>query len=523
MTANSSATHLDGWRPPGRPGRCVAEAIGTLTGPAGIEAFPSASTLPRTVSWRSPVLVSLGGALLVTVSLGPMAHDLGNLAWIVWLGTAAIGAVQCALLAELTSRFPNRSGGTAQFAYRAVRNGSPSLGALSSWSYWFGWTPGIAVNLILAATYLRNVLWPSVNPLILAAVIGVALYALNWFGLRLNLRITALLGLVCIVPLGVVMIGPVLKPSVFHASRILPIVLHDSNSHAGPLHLGLLIMKWAFVAAWAAYAAEMASTLCAEVRNCSCDMPRAMAWSAGLCLAAFGILPLTLVAIVGIPRMEQDPLTTFLPAAEILFGSYGKTALAITLALALILAAQAFILSSSRTIYQITLDGHLPRFFARVNRHGVPVGSIGWDAAVLGLMLLVFGTHVVDVVAAANVGYLIVFILMPVSYIVLRARGDGNADGLRLPRSFIAVAIALAVLNTLLLVVGGVQWGASTMLIGLGVSLLIIPISWLTRATAAVSSTTQFMPAVRRLVRRSSAIGNHPPRFAVPDWADTPP
>ena len=48
-------------------------------------------------------------------------------------GTAVIGGLQCALVAELTARFPERAGGTPQFAYRAVRGGSPTLGALSAW------------------------------------------------------------------------------------------------------------------------------------------------------------------------------------------------------------------------------------------------------------------------------------------------------------------------------------------------------------------------------------------------------
>jgi len=97
---------------------------------------------------------------MVIVSLGPMAAELGNISLWVWVLTVGVGGVQCALIAELASRFPERAGGSAQFAYRAVEGGSQSLGALSSWGYWFAWTPGIAVNLILAGTYLRDVLWP---------------------------------------------------------------------------------------------------------------------------------------------------------------------------------------------------------------------------------------------------------------------------------------------------------------------------------------------------------------------------
>lgn len=452
--------------------------------PSGDQPFPSVSTLPRSVSWRSAVLVALGGAVLVTVSLGPMAAELGNASVLVWIAAATIGAVQCVLLAELASRFSNRAGGTAQFAYRALRRGSPSLGALSSWSYWFAWTPGIAVNLILAATYLREVLWPGAPTIPLAIGLGVVLYLVNSYGLKLSMRINAVLAVLTVIPLLAIMIGPLFKPSAFSAEHLLPLHLPDS-APSGGWDLVALIAKWFFVAAWVAYGAEMASTVCAEMRDCACRMPRALALASGACMVAFGVLPIVLLGLVGADGLAADPVTGFVPAAEVLFGSAGKTVIGLVLAAALVLGAQAFIFGSSRTIYQIALDGHLPRFLTRVNKRGVPTGSLAWDATVIALMLAVFGTGVIEVVAAANVGYLIVFILMPMAYLVLRHRNDGDPEGLRLPRPFAAVAIALAILNAAILVIGGSQWGVRVMAIGCGVSLLILPLSYFTRRSAA--------------------------------------
>ncbi|MEV4442950.1 APC family permease, partial [Streptomyces sp. NPDC049577] len=452
--------------------------------PTGPRLFPSSSSLPRIVSWRSAVLVALGGAVLVTVSLGPMATELGNVSVLVWIVAAAVGAAQCLLLAELASRFSSRAGGTAQFAHRALRRGSPSLGALSSWSYWFAWTPGIAVNLILAATYLREVLFPHVPVIPLAIAIGVVLYIVNSYGLRLSMRLNALLAVVTVIPLLAIAAGPLIKPSAFHVGHLLPLRLPDT-APGGGWALTALIAKWFFVAAWVAYGAEMASTVCAEMRDCAGRMPRAMALAAGACLAAFGLLPIVLLGLIGTEGLGDDPVTGFVPAAEVLFGSAGKTVIGLVLAAALVLGAQAFIFTSSRTVYQISRDGHLPSLFARVNKRGVPVGSMVWDATVIALMLAVFGTRVVEVVAAANVGYLIVFILMPMAYLVLRRTPGGDPGGLRLPRPAAGLALALAVLNAAALVVGGAQWGVRVMTIGLGVSLLIVPVSYLTRRTAA--------------------------------------
>jgi amino acid transporter len=100
---------------------------------------------------------------------------------------------------------------------------------------------------------------------------------------------------------------------------------------------------------------------------------------------------------------------------------------------------------------------------------------------VIGVMLLVFGTDVVNVVAAANVGYLIVFIVLPIAYLMLRRHPGGHPGGLRLGRPFVAVAVLLSLFNAVLLVFGGAQWGPQVMFVGLGVSLLIVPISMITR------------------------------------------
>ena len=55
--------------------------------------------LKRFASWRSAFIVSLGGSLLVAVSLGPMAADLGPASVVVWTFTAVIGVLQCLLIA----------------------------------------------------------------------------------------------------------------------------------------------------------------------------------------------------------------------------------------------------------------------------------------------------------------------------------------------------------------------------------------------------------------------------------------
>jgi hypothetical protein len=64
---------------------------------------------------------------------------------------------------------------------------------------------------------------------------------------------------------------------------------------------------------------------------------------------------------------------------------------------------------------------------------------------------------------------------------VLRKHPAGRPGSFRWGRPIAWLAVALSVANLVMLVVGGVQWGISVVLIGVCVSLLILPISYATR------------------------------------------
>lgn len=446
------------------------------------------------------VLVATGGSLMVLVSLGAMAAELGNVSIWVWVATAAIGGAQCLLIAELAGRFPERAGGTAQFAYRVRPDGSSTLGALSAWCYWFAWTPGIAVNLVLAATCLHNLYLPGISPVPLAMIIGGFLYAITALGLKLSTLINAVLAVVAVAVIAVIVCGPAVKPHSFHLAQVLPTAMPAGSRH-GFGHQLAAIAKWAFVATWSSYAAEIASTVCAEIKQPERVMKRVMSVSAIICFIAFAAVPIALFGVVGIDGIQDDPFAVVAHASTLLLGSSGTTVIQLGLTAVLILGAETFIIGSSRTIYQMAQDGYLPPAFAKINKRGAPVGSIAWDVVVIGVMLVVFGTNVVSVVAAANFGYLIVFVLLPIAYLVLRKHPAGRPGSFRWGRPAAALAVALSLANLVMLLFGGLQWGLSVVLIGVCVSLLILPISFATRrfyARRAVAAAAQ-QPSMAQL------------------------
>jgi amino acid transporter len=419
------------------------------------------------LSWGRIVVLSLGSALLVNVSLGPMASAIGAASIVVWALTAFVGFAQCLLLGELGSRYPDVVGGPAAYVHEAFKDRSQALGALCAWAYWTAWIPGVGVHVVLAAEYVRAAVWPGADVALLVVVLVVVLYALNYFGLSLLFWTSSAFAVCAITPL-LVILGVSLFGSFERALNVnswFPTGIWPS------LGLWLPLTKWMFVATWSSYGGEMATTLVGGLRDRRRNIPRVLAVAGLLTFLAFTVVPVALLANIGADALAADPYIVFLTAARGTFGAAGTTVISIMLIAALLSGAQLFIVSSSRALYEMSRNGLTVLAFGRVNAHGVPVGSVGWDALVTLGLLAIFRENIVNVVAAANVSYLVVFVLLPAAYLAIR-RSERPARGTRtLPRWMDIVAGAALVLNAILLVVGGLQWGATV--VGVGIALMI--------------------------------------------------
>jgi amino acid transporter len=415
---------------------------------------------PRfTLSWRSAFVLSLGGTLLVTVSLGAMASDIGVTSIIAWSLTALAGFLTCLLLAKLATRYPWKTGGASAYIYEGFKHVSPLIGALAAWSYWVAWIPGVAVNLTLAATYLKATFFPGANIFFLTLLLFVFLYLLNYFGLPASALFSSLAALCAILPLLLIVIVACIHPNRWHLEQLTPLI-HYSFSWQSLFSL----WKWMFVAAWSAYGAEMIATIVRELRYPQQDGAKAIHLAAIASLLAFTLLPIILLALVGVSGLTRDPEVVFLTVAHSLFGPFGSAIISMMLIAALVLGAQIFVISSSRALYQMSLDGLIHSGYSKTNRYGVPIGSIGWDALITLTLLLIFQGDIINVVAAANVGYLIVFILLPAAYLLLQKQGARKG---RSPHVLTVVAITLLIFNSMLLLLGGLQWGFMVTGIGL--------------------------------------------------------
>jgi amino acid transporter len=446
-----------------------------VSAPSASADSAKASVLHRLVTWKSAFIVSLGGSLLVAVSLGTIAGDLGPASVFVWSFVALMGVMICLMIAEMAGMFPHKAGGTATYTYEAFKDFAPIVGAISNWGYWLGWIPVVAVNLILAAGYLKSFI-PGLttnDELYLAIAMGAGLYVLNYFGLKPGVWTSVAMALFALAPMVVIVASPVFRPALFHAAYLFPFKPLGGSWHSAASWK--LIFKDMFLAVWSAYAFEAASTVIAEMKDPHKEAGKAMVAASAAGVFAFCIVPFVVLGICGATLLSSDPKIAFLPAAQAIFGHIGGVVVSIMLIAALLLGAQTAIIGSTRTIYEMSRDGLIIKQMGKLNKFNVPVGSMIWDGAVTIALLWKFGTNVPNIVAASNVGYMLVFMLVIPAFVILRYTKPDMERPFKLPSFFIPVAILLTVINWSLFFVGGAQWGASVMGPGVLIMMAFIP------------------------------------------------
>ena len=274
-------------------------------------------------------------------------------------------------------------------------------------------------------------------------------------------------------PMAVIILSPIIHAGLFKAANVFPIVPTGGSWHS---HASwMLIFKDMFVAAWAVYGIEAASTTIAELRDPHKDAPKAITAVSIAGFFSYVVMPFVLLAIVGVSVISQDASVAFLPAAQAIFGHVGGIVVSIMLITALLLGVQTTIIGSSRSVYQMTQDGQMIKQFGTINKFGVPVGSMYLDLATTIGLLIVFKSQIISLIAASNVGYLFLWLLLIPCYIILRRTQPDMVRSFKLPGMFIVVAALITAFNVFIFTVGGFQWGKAVWLPGTTILLLFVP------------------------------------------------
>jgi len=146
----------------------------------------------------------------------------------------------------------------------------------------------------------------------------------------------------------------------------------------------------------------------------------------------------------------------------------------IMLILALVLSLMTSMAGSSRTLYQASLDGWLPKYLAKVNNRGAPTNAMLTNLA-FNLVLLLLSDSVF-VIGAANVGYLIFNFLNLNSGWMHRCDRPNQERPWRAANWILAAGAVLSFVNLAFMGFGADVYGAGTLMTGLVFAALIVPV-----------------------------------------------
>src|SRR5205823_7728436 len=230
---------------------------------------------------------------------------------------------------------------------------------------------------------------------VVIAVVGILLVFIPaWLGIRIGAMFATVLGLLSMIPLSLLAILPLFKPSSRDFGNLSGFHQLDSSGFfTNSLGHGWLTIyiAFAFLLTWNVIAMEAAACYIGECRDPERDAKIAMNMEGLYGLFIYTMIPVSFIIVIGIDQINAyvtkvgglvDANQIFVTFANKLFGSSANLlddAIAWMLIIALCLSVLNSIMGCARALHQMSIDGQFPRIFSSVNRHGVPAFSMGFN------------------------------------------------------------------------------------------------------------------------------------------------
>jgi amino acid transporter len=499
---------------------------------------PVDGQLHRTLDWKGAFWVASGVPALVLFSIGGIAGTVGIPAYAVWAVSMLFGLVQSFTYAEIAGLFPNKSGGASVYGAAAWLKYGKFIAPLSVWCNWLAWTPVLSLGCSIAASYILNAVAPipaadsadvqqyiaahagstadqavaaltpairgwsllsfnlfgivdvSINPVFfIGAVLMLIVFAIQHRGILGTARVQLIVGLLVIVPMLIVGVVPLLTGKVMSAnfSPFVPLAeAYKPEPGAWNIPGWTLVLGGMFIAAWSTYAFETAVCYTREFKNPGTDTFKAIFSSGLLCLLLFILVPFTFQGVLGLAGMLDSTIVDGSGVARAMAAMVGggrliQGVLVMLMILALMLSIMTAMAGSSRTLYQGSVDGWLPRYLSHVNSHGAPTRAM-WTDLCFNLILLSFAssdaTAFYLILAISNCGYIIFNFLNLNAGWIHRVDSGHIRRPWKAPTIVIAAGTVLAFVNAAFMGAGAKVWNPIALWAGLIAAALIIPVFW---------------------------------------------
>lgn len=322
---------------------------------------------------------------------------------------------------------------------------------------------------------------------VVGAVLMLIMFAIQHRGIASTASAQRVLAIIVLVPLLLVGLYPIFTGAIQSANvtGIVPPTASYSGVD-GLWNLGgwTLFLGAMYIAAWSTYGFETAVCYTSELKNPQRDTFKAIFFSGLLCCVFFFIIPYTFQGVLGQAGMLAPGIVDGTGVAEALGNMAGGHRIVtqifvILMILGLFLAIMTAMAGSSRTLYQGSKDGWLPKYLSHVNDHGAPTGAM-WTDFCFNLFLLALASDAGGyfyVLAISNVGYIVFNFLNLNAGWIHRIDSGHIARPWKAPAVLIGINTVLAFVNALFLGAGAKVWGYSNALwAGVIFAALIIPV-----------------------------------------------
>lgn len=456
--------------------------------------------MKRSIGWQGGFWIASGVPALLLFSIGSIAAGVGAISPMIWAISVILALMQSFVFAEIAGLFPQKSGGTSVFGAMAWAPYSKFVAPLSVWCNWLAWSPVLTIGSGLAAGYVLTAMFPkdaAINTwsiqladlgflndgmqlrinatFLIAAVLLLLVFALQHGGILRAARVQSVIGIAVLFPLLVVGVVPLLTGDIAKQN----FTPFEPISGAWDQEGLTLVAGGLFLAAWSAYAFETAICYTSEFKDPGRDTPKAIFAAGGLCLVTMTLVPLSFQGALGVEALSAPGIVDgdgvgAAMASMIGGGTFITNLVIVMLILALLLTIMTTMAGSSRTLYQGSKDGWLPRYLGKTNRNGAPTRAM-WTDLGFNLVLLLMNDYVF-VLASSTVCYMTFnFLNLNAGWIHRVDRADAHRPW-RAPTVMIGIGAVLAFFNALLLGWGSNTWGSGALLTGLCFAAAIIPV-----------------------------------------------
>jgi amino acid transporter len=348
-------------------------------------------------------------------------------------------------------------------------------------------TPAIR-NWSLASFTIPFLATANINAtFFIGGILMLIIFAIQHRGISETASVQKWLAIIVLVPLLIIGIYPIVSGYIV-ASNVTGLVPPTAAYAAtdGTWSNGgwTLFLGGLYIAAWSTYGFETAVCYTRELKNPRTDTFKAIFYSGLACCVFFFLVPFAFQGVLGHAGMLAPGIVDGTGVGEALGGLIGAgrvvtQLLVVLMIMALFLAIMTAMAGSSRTLYQGSKDGWLPKYLDHVNENGAPTRAM-WTDFVFNLFLLAIASDTSGyffVLAVSNVGYIIFNFLNLNSGWIHRMDSGHVERPWKAPTWLIGLNTVLAFVNALFLGAGAKVWGYSNALwIGFAFAALILPV-----------------------------------------------